>query len=216
MTTYLILHGGGGPRTVQPFADLLAKRSGATVLVPTHPGFSGTPRPAHIDSVRALAAHYLEGLPPDTVVIGNSIGGWIATELAITGRVVAAYLVNTTGFAIPGETILDVTKLAPDELPAYSFHKPPVLPPNVPRPKPEFAALAVYAGDGGYDPTLLERARGIQIPVHVLWGESDRIVTPAYGRAVAHAIPNATFTLVPESGHLPLLETPDRIIHALS
>ncbi|MFT3695622.1 MAG: alpha/beta hydrolase [Kofleriaceae bacterium] len=214
MKTYLILHGGGGKRTVQPFADLLAQQPDTNVIVPIHPGFADTPRPAHLDSVRALAAYYLETTTPDTIVIGNSIGGWIATEMAISNKIAAAYLVNTTGFEIPGEPITDVTKLAPGELPKYSFHKPPPPAPNPPRP--EFAALAAYAGAKGLDPTLLERAHQIRIPVHVLWGESDRIVTPAYGRAVAHAIPNATFTLIPESGHLPLLETPDRIIHALS
>jgi pimeloyl-ACP methyl ester carboxylesterase len=212
MTTFLLLHGGGGTRTVAGFGELLAKYG--PVKLPTHPGFAGTPRPAEIDSARALAARYLAELTEDVVVIGNSLGGWIAAEMAIasTGRVRGAVLVNAVGFAIPGEPITDVAALPPGELPKYSFHKPPVLPPDAPRPQPEYAALAVYGGKTMNDPTLLDRASKIRVPVNVLWGESDRIATPAYGRAVAAAIPNATFTLLPESGHLPLLETPERAL----
>jgi pimeloyl-ACP methyl ester carboxylesterase len=55
----------------------------------------------------------------------------------------------------------------------------------------------------------------VQIPVQVLWGESDRIVDPAYGKAYAAAIPGATFTLLPRTGHLPQLETPEELLEAL-
>jgi len=64
-------------------------------------------------------------------------------------------------------------------------------------------ALIGYAGPGMSDPTLAERLGGLDIPAHVLWGESDRIVDPEYGRAYAAAIPEATFTLLPRTGHLP-------------
>lgn len=56
---------------------------------------------------------------------------------------------------------------------------------------------------------------GIAIPVHVLWGESDRIVDPDYGRAYAAAIPVSTFTLLPRTSHLPQVETPEELLGAL-
>lgn len=211
---FLLLHGGGGPGTVAAFRELLAAHG--AVQCPTHPGFAGTERPAAIDSSRALARHYAGQLTDDVVVIGNSIGGWIAAELALlTPRVRGVVLVNTVGFAVPGQPVTDVTALPPGELAKYSFHTPPVPPPHAPPPKPEYAALAVYGGKSMTDPTLLERVAGIRVPVDVLWGESDGIVTPAYGRAVAAAISNATFTLLPESGHLPLLETPQRALERI-
>jgi pimeloyl-ACP methyl ester carboxylesterase len=40
----------------------------------------------------------------------------------------------------------------------------------------------------------------------VLWGESDRIVTPEYGRHYASLIPGATFETIPQAGHHPELE----------
>jgi pimeloyl-ACP methyl ester carboxylesterase len=72
-----------------------------------------------------------------------------------------------------------------------------------------------YAGPAMTHPTLAERLGGIDIPVHVLWGESDRIVTPEYGKAYAAAIPTSTFTLLPRTGHLPQVETPEELLGAL-
>src|SRR5215475_2479396 len=42
---FLLLHGGGGVMTMAGFADLLAERTHSRVLLPTHPGFGGTPKP---------------------------------------------------------------------------------------------------------------------------------------------------------------------------
>jgi hypothetical protein len=88
--SFLLLHGGAGPQSVLAFADLLAAEGDARVLVPTHPGFSGTPRPESLHTVRDLAAVYVALLDEldlrDVSVIGNSIGGWIAAEMALPGR----------------------------------------------------------------------------------------------------------------------------------
>jgi pimeloyl-ACP methyl ester carboxylesterase len=65
------------------------------------------------------------------------------------------------------------------------------------------------------DPTLAKRLGDIDIPVHVLWGESDGIAGPDYGRAFAAAIPLSKFTLLPRTGHLPQVETPEELLGAL-
>jgi pimeloyl-ACP methyl ester carboxylesterase len=49
----------------------------------------------------------------------------------------------------------------------------------------------------------------VTIPVLAIWGDSDRIVTPDYGRAFASAFPNGRFALVARAGHLPQLERPE-------
>ena len=51
--------------------------------------------------------------------------------------------------------------------------------------------------------------------VLVLWGDSDRIVTPGYGQALAAAFPQAQFTVISQAGHLPQLEQPDATFGAL-
>ena len=65
------------------------------------------------------------------------------------------------------------------------------------------------------DPTLAGRLGDLGVPAHVLWGESDRIVDPDYGKAYAAAIPLSTFTLLPRTGHLPQVETPEELLGAL-
>ena len=85
---FLVLHGGAGPQSVSAFAQLLSEMDHNRVLAPTHPGFDGTTRPAELKSVAGLAALYMSfarrpfGLE-DVTVVGNSVGGWIAVEMAL-------------------------------------------------------------------------------------------------------------------------------------
>nr|WP_280724322.1 alpha/beta fold hydrolase [Kitasatospora sp. MAA4] len=55
----------------------------------------------------------------------------------------------------------------------------------------------------------------LEIPTLVLWGDSDRIVDPDYGRAYAAAIPPARFQLLTDTGHNAQMETPDQVVHAI-
>ena len=219
--TYLLLHGGGGARTMTAFADLLADRTGAQVLAPTHPGFGGTPR-AGLTDVPGLARHYVALLDQqdltNVTVAGNSFGGWLAAEIALCAspRVSSAVIVNGIGIEVAGHPMTDVSGMSVAEIQSFSFHDPGKAPaPAGGGPSPDVQALISYAGPSMSDPTLLERLADVRIPVHVLWGESDRIVDPGYGKAYAAAIPSATFTLLPRTGHLPQVETPEDLLTAL-
>jgi pimeloyl-ACP methyl ester carboxylesterase len=77
------------------------------------------------------------------------------------------------------------------------------------------AALAVYAGTRMADPSLRARLTAIGYPTLVAWGDADQIVDPDYGRAFAAAIPGARFLLLPGTGHLPQLETPQLLFQAV-
>ncbi|GAB2864141.1 alpha/beta fold hydrolase [Lentzea nigeriaca] len=221
MTTtkaYLLLHGGGGVHTMTSFADLLRERTGSQVLVPTHPGFGGTPKPAELTGVAELARHYVALLDElgltDVTVLGNSFGGWLAAEIALCAspRVSAAVIVNGIGVEVEGHPVTDVRGFTLAEIQAHSWHDPAKAPTG---PSPDVRALIGYTGPSMSDPALLDRLGDVRIPVRVLWGESDRIVSPAYGKAYAAAIPSATFTLLPRTGHLPQLETPEDLLEAL-
>jgi pimeloyl-ACP methyl ester carboxylesterase len=76
------------------------------------------------------------------------------------------------------------------------------------------SALALYGGSMS-DPTLLKRLAGIDVPALVLWGEADRIVDVAYGRTFAEAVPGARFELLDQTGHVPQMETPEKLLNAL-
>jgi pimeloyl-ACP methyl ester carboxylesterase len=55
----------------------------------------------------------------------------------------------------------------------------------------------------------------MKAPTLLLWGDSDRIVDPEYGRAYAAAIPTARFQLLGATGHLPQLETPGQLLQVV-
>jgi pimeloyl-ACP methyl ester carboxylesterase len=219
--TYLLLHGGGGPATMTEFAGLLAGRTGAQVLAPVHPGFAGTPKPAELTGVASLAQYYVAMLDErdltGVTVLGNSFGGWLAAEIALLAspRVTAAAIVNGVGVEIDGHPVTDVRGFTLAEIQAHSWHDPSKAPAPGTGPGPDVQALIGYTGPAMADPTLLGRLADVRIPVHVLWGESDRIVDPEYGKAYAAAIPGSTFTLLPRTGHLPQLETPEELLEAL-
>jgi pimeloyl-ACP methyl ester carboxylesterase len=65
------------------------------------------------------------------------------------------------------------------------------------------------------DPALAGRLATLEIPTLVLWGDSDRIADPGYGRAYAAAIPGARFRLLAGTGHQPQMETPGLVLDAL-
>ncbi|WP_433174859.1 alpha/beta fold hydrolase [Actinoallomurus sp. CA-150999] len=222
---FLLLHGGGGVRTMTGFADLLAERTHSRVLLPTHPGFGGTPKAAGLTGVTELARAYVAMMEQldltDVTVIGNSFGGWLAAEIALqeSPRVSGAVIIDGIGIEVEDHPMTDVSGLSSAEILSYSFHdarKAPAPPSTAGTgPSPDVQALIGYAGRAMSDPTLAGRLRDLDLPVHVLWGESDRIVDPEYGHAYAAAIPMATFTLLPRTGHLPQVETPEELLGAL-
>ena len=227
---YLVLHGGAGPRSVSEFAQLLAENEHHRVVTPTHPGFGGTTRPEALDNVAKLATLYRGLLDElgleDVTVIGNSVGGWIAVEMALLGspHITRMVLLDAVGIEVEGHSVTDVSALSLPEIQALSFHDPApfqVDPATVPDAQKiimasNAAALAVYAGPRSMaDPSLLGRLSGIVIPTLVLWGESDRIVDPPYGQAYAAAIPGARFEVLPGTGHMPQMETPELVIQAI-
>ncbi|ROP72598.1 alpha/beta fold hydrolase [Curtobacterium sp. PhB115] len=225
--TALVLHGGGGPRTVAPIVGHLAPDT--HVLAPTHPGWDGTTRPESISSVADLARAYLlrlvEHSERDVVVVGSSIGGWIALEMAVqaaadeqyAGVLGAVVLIDTVGAVVEGEPIADFFALDARGLAEVAWHDPERGYLDPARFTEEQRAvqqqngrtMAAVAGRGMSDPTLLGRLATVDVPTLVVWGASDRVVTPAYGRAVAGAVPGARFAEVPAAGHLPHLEAPE-------
>ena len=226
---FLLLHGGAGPQSVDGFAELLAEREPARVLVPTHPGFGGTPRPADLGTIRALGGLYAGlldelGLTGVTVV-GNSIGGWIAAEIALlrSPRVSGVVLVDAAGLKLAGHPVPDFFTLTMDQVAELSYYRPDAFRLDLDHLPDQAkaamagnrAALATYAGPAMADPGLLDRLPDVTVPVLVIWGEADRMIPVEHGEAYAKAIPDARFLVIPESGHLPQLEAPEKLLAAV-
>jgi pimeloyl-ACP methyl ester carboxylesterase len=223
----LVLHGGAGPRSVAGFAAALAEHT--YVIVPTHPGFDGTPRPESTDTIGDLATAYLdliEALGLDSaMVIGNSVGGWIAAEMGLrdnTGRITALVLMASTGITPePPLEIADPSKLGPARTSELAFHNPrfrlnPATMTDQQRAGmvANQGALAVYASLG-HDPKLRGRLHRVTVPVLVLAGEQDGIVPLEYERVLADSFPRGTFRCITEAGHFPQIEQPGQVFAAI-
>lgn len=225
----LLLHGGAGPRSMVGLGAALSEH--AFIVAPTHPGFENTPRVEWLESVADLADAYLdliEELKLETVmVIGNSLGGWIASEMAlrdIKGRVKAIVLINATGIR-PDDVnqIVDVRTLPPAAIGKLSFYDP--------AKRPNFAALseeqratgaanqrtmAVYAGqDFLFAPKLRRRLGRVGTPTLVVWGEEDGVLSADYGRAYAESFANGHYAPIAQAGHFPQIEQPGAVLGAI-
>jgi len=228
----LVLHGF---QTVDPearFVGLLA-RHGA-VIAPSGPGFGHSPRPKDFDTVYDLVHLYLEvldNLPGEkATLVGFSFGGWLAAELAVacSHRIDKLVLVDPVGIKISDrETpdILDVFNRSPDEVRRASWHDPEKFAPDFNAMSDE--ALTVYARNREalclyawhpymYNPQLPRWLGRIKVPTLLIWGESDRVVTPDYGRAYSRLIPGSRFELIEAAGHHPEIEQPEAFAERVS
>ena len=221
----LLLHGFANVPPDAPFLDLLGRH--AEVIAPSHPGFGKTSRPAAFDSLYDLVHFYLEWidrLPHERIaLVGLSFGGWLAAEVAVAcpHRLERLVLVDAVGIKVSGPDTPDITDIfntSPAEVHRRSWHDPDAW-------KLDFDAmeddeivvhhrnresLCRYAWHPYmYNPSLARWLRRIAVPTLMLWGESDRIVTPSYGRAYAGLIPGARFELIERAGHHPEIEQPE-------
>lgn len=223
----LLLHGGGGPPSMGTLPSALSEDF--EVIAPVHPGFAGTPRPEWYDGIDDIALTYLQMLEQrdlrDVLVVGSSVGGWIASEMAVRehDRISGTALLNAVGISVDGIELADFFSLTPQQLIAYSFHDPSAAPDPTQLPQEardiqaaNAATLTVYARDPYmHDPKLRRRLPIVPTPVVAIWGESDQIAPEPYGRAYAASFPNGRFESIPQAGHLPHLEQPEQVLEAI-
>ena len=127
------------------------------------------------------------------------------------------------GFVRQTESGADFFSLTPRGVAEHAYHDPDrffvdpaTLPPErIALQRGNMAALRAIAGATMTGPKLLRRLGSVEIPALVLWGESDRIATPAYGRAWAGAFGKGRFQLIEKAGHLPQLEQPQATFAAI-
>jgi pimeloyl-ACP methyl ester carboxylesterase len=224
----LWLHGEDGLDPAAPVLNALADHG--RVLAPSHPGYGHSADAADVDTVDDLAYLYLDLLAQldarDTVVVGCSLGGWIAAEMAVksTERIGRLVLVGPLGIKVGDrETrdIPDIFALHPDEVLKLQYHDPTRarLDPTtlsddrltvIARNR---EATALYAWEPYFhNPKLRARLRRITVPTLLLWGAEDRFVTADYyGAAFREAIPGARLESVVAAGHFPHLEQPKAV-----
>ena len=221
----VLLHGMDTVHPEARFLDLLGRH--AEIIAPSSPGFGNTARPPDLDTIYDLVHLHLaliDELPFDKVtLVGLSFGGWLAAEVAAacSHKLARLVLVDPVGIKLgdrESRDILDVFNVNPAAVREASWHDPQNAPDYNAMSDEELViharnreALCLYAWHPClYNPQLKNWLGRIRVPTLMLWGASDRIVTPEYGRAYAGLIPGARFEMVEAAGHHPEQEQPER------
>ena len=219
----LYLHGANGAPAVRPFMELLAQSH--EVLVPEHPGFGGSEEPEWLDNIHDLAYFYLdfiEHLDLSRVhLVGSSLGGWLALEVAIRNRAPLSTLtvVGPLGIYVPGVKRGDMFLWSPEEKVRNLFFDQRIADRMLTAPmSPELAELEVknlhtvarLAWEPRmFDPHLAKWLHRIKIPTQIIWGDHDRVLPADYAGVFQKLIPGSRVNIVKDCGHLPHTEKPE-------
>jgi pimeloyl-ACP methyl ester carboxylesterase len=241
----LVLIHGIGMRW-QYFEPLLPRLTAERdVIAIDLPGFGDSPMPAPgtppgAESMARLVAEFLDSLGIEKPhVAGNSLGGWIALELAKQGRARSATGLSPAGFHNNWERLFQRASLqlaaratrliAPraDRLMRASagramfaqyFAHPTRVPPDAMADSVRAAAGAPWFEETIRAITMPEGFSGggqITVPVTIAWGEHDRLLLPRQARRAQAAIPTARVITLRGCGHIPTYDDPDLVARVL-
>ena len=156
-------------------------------------------------------------------IVGCSIGGWIAAELATKSpeRVRRLVLVCPEGVKVgPADKldIPDIYAMPEDELERISYHDPAPMLLDPSRLSDEQLGILVRNRETTallvwepymHNPKLRHRLHRVTAPTLFVRGESDGLVSAEYLAAYARLLPNARVATIGAAGHSPHLEQPD-------
>lgn len=216
----LFLHGARGGGQWLPFMEALSREF--EVLVPEHPGFGKSETPAWLDNVGDLAYFYLDFMEKLRLrgvhLVGASLGGWIAAEVAVRNHTSLASLtlVAAAGLHVKGVPKGDMFMWSAPELARNLFYDQKyaewmlLAEPGEEQQNLELKNRLTSAKLGWqprlYNPHLGKWLHRIAIPTLIVWGANDKLIPPAYARAYGDAIPGARLTVFENCGHLPQIE----------
>lgn len=220
----LFLHGAGaaGPNPFDPMLERL--NSDFEVFVPEHPGYGKSDRPDWIKNISDVADFYLDFLEhlnlSEIHLMGNSMGGWIACEIAVrnTQQIRSLTLIGSVGINVEGVAppvyLFDKT---PEETMRLALTDEKIISELLSRQLSEeqikinaqnLETAALYVSTP-YSADLHEKLHIIDVPTLILGGDSDGLVSPAYLREFEKRIPKSILRILKDCGHIPSLERPD-------
>lgn len=221
----LWLHGAGGGDWF-PLFDRLAQSF--DVIAPDHPGFGKSDDAKWLEGIDDMVYFYLDFVKTLNLdgchLAGQSMGGWVAAELAVMtpSWLKSLILVDAAGLNVPEAPIPDLFVLSQEEkgrLAQYPGRDAPAraLTPEMVAEKTRndytFARLAwsPYL----HNPKLARRLYRIDVPTLILWGEGDQIIPPRHGEEYHRLIPGSRLINVPQAGHGPQRDQPERVADAI-
>jgi pimeloyl-ACP methyl ester carboxylesterase len=239
----LLIHGIGHTwRGWRPMLPLLEERF--DVLAVDMPGFGHSEAlPSGVDSTPEALADAVEDEMGragfDRVhIAGNSLGGWVALELARRGRAETVTAISPAGLQNArehdwGAGILRwmrwMARNAPP--PAFLYRHPAgrvlAAGPSCTRawtkdPAQLREESELFASNPGFDATLPHTFGGqprglttLDVPVLILWGTLDVVLLPRQGRRFERLIPRAELRYIRGIGHTPMSDAPEELAAAI-
>jgi len=224
------LHGAGGGGLWLPFMEDMSRKF--TVLAPEHPGFGRSDTPDWLDGIHDLAMFYLDFLAAekldDVHLVGSSLGGWLAAEMAMfdSSRLATLTVIGSAGLFVPGVKKNDIFLWSAEETARNLFHdqamaetaaKLAVDPAGEDaRMKNRYITARLAWQPRFYDPLLMKWLKRVKLPTLVLWGENDALMPKEYAAAFKKRLPQAQLEIIPECGHVPQLEKKDLFTERLT
>jgi pimeloyl-ACP methyl ester carboxylesterase len=224
----LFLHAAGGGGWT-PFLDGLSQHH--DVLAPDHPGFDESDANDEVEGVDDLVYHYLRLLDElgieQATVVGASLGGWIAAELAVHSphRVSRLVLLSPAGLRIPEAPPADLFFLPPERLVETLFHDPAAAAGIFPAEPTVDDILRAYRNNTAFaryawrpflnDPKLERRLYRVTAPTLVLWPDDDRVIPRTHAERYAERIADARLDVIRDCGHAMYGEKPEEFAHAV-
>jgi pimeloyl-ACP methyl ester carboxylesterase len=226
----LVLEGATNVEGWLPFYDALAQTH--EVILPTHPGYAGQPAPEWLDRVADLANFHLDLMDAldlrDVRLLGFSLGGWTAAELATRerSRIAALALVAPSGLYVPGAEPLDVFLRTDEQLFDDLFFDPALAAQwREARTAPDSEDLRLQSkvttaklawNPRWYDPHLRKWLHRVRAPTTIVWGADDAFLPCAHVEEWRKLIPGAQTKIISACGHHPQIEQPEALRAALA
>jgi 3-oxoadipate enol-lactonase len=230
----VLLHGAGDQAGAwaRAIGPLVAEYR---VIVPDLPGHwrsDPTSGPFGIEEVLDGLTAVMDELCANdpAILVGNSMGAWVSFLYAVDhpnriGRLVA---VNGGPLAVddPGVNLFPQNRDEARETMKGLMGPNTLLPPNFvlddivrnmnSGPAARLAQRLVASGDQVESVLLTNRLDQVQVPVDLVWGDADELMTVAYAQEVLDGLPAARMAIIKDCGHVPHRECPDRFLKVLN
>ncbi|MBM3941343.1 MAG: alpha/beta hydrolase [SAR202 cluster bacterium] len=228
----VFLHGAGGSAGWQAYHQELSKKY--TVYVPSQPGFNGTERPEWVYTINDVA-HFNQAMVQQLgldhyILMGSSMGGWIAAEMAAMchHNLRGLILVDAAGikpensdiaeiFMVSAQTRLKQRFFDPTQVPNYQQLTRQLSPEEqqVEHANREMASRLCWR-PYLHNPSLPHYLGAVPTPTLIVWGKQDAIIPVECGELYQKALPNATLRIIDHCGHSPALEKPQEFLKTVT
>ncbi|MGB3904881.1 MAG: alpha/beta hydrolase [Anaerolineae bacterium] len=222
----VFIHGAGG--THRHWGHQLAGLSGSNLYAPDLPGHgrSGGQARTSITSYAEFLSDFLEALGSTrATLVGHSMGGAIAQDFALNhaSQVDRLILVGTGAKlrVLPTilEGLLSEFESAVDMILGYAYSKDaPQELVDLGRQESLASTPEVLHGDfmacDNFD--VRDRLTEIRCPTLLICGEEDQLTPPKYSQYLQDQIADTQLTIIPNAGHMVMLEQPEEVSRAIA